>query len=170
MKNKFKVGDKIKGIKGNGYPITNEQMLEAEVVEIFGNEMKIKVKNHNDAYRIGSFYIVPNSTEEFELIKFTKSDLRDGDRVYDNDPIYDYGIVRDDAINYGSDSSLDLSCFNDDLTHISISKFDIIKVERPGKYETVFEREEEIKELTMEEVCEMAGCTVKIVESRKEDE
>ena len=168
MKNKFKVGDKIKGIKGNGYPITNEQMLEAEVVEIFGNEMDIKVKNHNDAYRIGSFYIVPNSTEEFELIKFTKSDLQNGDRVYDSDPRYGCGVVRGDAINYGAGVSLDLDKFNDDLTHISVSRFDIIKVERPFKYETVFVREEEIKELTMEEVCEMAGCTVKIVDKKEE--
>ena len=173
MKNKFKVGDRIRGLKGNGCRFTNEQMLEGKVVETFADNMRIKIENHSDADYVGRKYVATNSTEKFELIKlteFTKSSLRNGDRVYDNDPTYEYGVVHDDAIKYGSDSSLNLGKFNEDLTHVHISNFDIIKVERPVKFETVFEREEEIKELTMEEVCEMAGCTVKIVESRKEDE
>ena len=45
MKNSFKVGDKIRGLKNNKYNITNEEMELAEVIKIYKDrdDMKIKI-------------------------------------------------------------------------------------------------------------------------------
>ena len=57
-----------------------------------------------------------------------------------------------------------LNQFKDDLTYyINEREDDIIKVERPVKYETVFEREEEVQELTVDEMSERLGYKVKVV-------
>ena len=60
---------------------------------------------------------------------------------------------------------------NDDLTNNGGrgSRFDIVKVERPKKYKTVYEREEEekVREMTVEEISKALGYEVKVVKSHE---
>ena len=49
------------------------------------------------------------------------------------------------------------SCFDDDENN------DIMKVERPVMYHTVFERDETVKEMTLDEICKALGYEVKII-------
>lgn len=71
----FEVGDVVKGLKGNGYFITNEGMLRAEVVEVFKqapeHTMRINVLEHKvKILREGkTMHNVLNDTTLFELIK-----------------------------------------------------------------------------------------------------
>lgn len=78
-------------------------------------------------------------------MKFRKSDLKDGDIV-----TYRYGDRRTlikntfECHNFGKSTSV-LEHYNEDLTMKDKNKgMDIIKVERPVHYETVFERKEDI--------------------------
>lgn len=75
--------------------------------------------------------------DELELVQekqFTKADLKDGDKcTLKNGQV----IFVDKTSNYGfSNINEQLKYFNDDVS--------IVKVERPVKYETMFERKEEI--------------------------
>ena len=167
MSDKFKVGDRIRGLKGNGCRFTNEQMLEGKVVETFADNMRIKIENHSDADYVGRKYVATNSTEKFELIKSTKAMLQPGDRVYARN-LDDPGFVLDEGIYFLKDGFLDMRMLDDDLMHIKgKNEYDIVKVERSNSYEVVFEREA-VKEMTLEEVSELVGCAVKIVEKEEE--
>ena len=73
---------------------------------------------------------------------FTKEDLKDGDIVTDREG--DKSIFHDSEL-YGN--TVCFEALNDDLTGVmDYSNEDIVKVERPVTYETVFEREEEATE------------------------
>ncbi len=65
---KFKVGDKIKGLK-NDYGITDENMYLARVEETNGNSMKIVVLEHECPSCIGWIFTVYNSEDKFKLVK-----------------------------------------------------------------------------------------------------
>lgn len=145
---KFKVGDFIKGKENAEYTITDEKMKKGQILEIGEYFVEIKVLEHLDKNKIGQTYEVAkyNFEECFEILKqFTKSDLKDGDIV-----TYRSGDIR---ILKGRElideegracNNIDYA-YSDDLTYkIGDRKFDIIKVERPVKYETVYERKEEI--------------------------
>lgn len=69
----FKVGDKIKGLRGNGYGITNENMLIGKVIEVFDNEMMIKVLKHTDEVFENKKYYTKNSKEYFALVNEEKT-------------------------------------------------------------------------------------------------
>ena len=125
---KFKVGDKVKVIArkyGHHFNI-------GEIVKI------IRVKN--------GFYVCMSSKkdiwglndDEFIEVKFTKSDLKHGDKcTLKNGQV----VFVDKSSTYGFDSiDEQLRFFNDNVS--------IVKVERPVKYETVFERKEEILDKT----------------------
>lgn len=57
--------------------------------------------------------------------------------------------------------TISIAFLNDDLNYSEneLSKNDIVKVERPIKVETLFEREEEPTELTISEIKEKFGIT-----------
>ena len=83
--------------------------------------------------------------EELELVTntFKKSDLKDGDIVTYRDgrkrTVKGKNLIDDGCVVN------DLSNWNNNLKDIDgYSEFDIVKVERPIKYETIFERKEEI--------------------------
>lgn len=133
---KFKVGDTIRGKKNNGYAYTNELMLEAIVIKVVEPCMKIKILRHVDVTRIGKEYTVSNQEEYFELIKkFETSDLKDGD-------IITYRNGKQVIVVNSKVASFEL--YNNDLTHKSNKNYDIVKIEHPSNYQTVFERKEEI--------------------------
>lgn len=64
----FEVGDKITGLKGNMYGITNEDMLEGIVMTINGATMRVLVTEHIHRDNFGDVYIVSNSETQFKLV------------------------------------------------------------------------------------------------------
>lgn len=69
---KFKVGDKIKGLK-NDYGITNENMHLARVEDTNGDSMRILVLEHLHPEYVGEIFSVRNSAYGFKLVKSKKS-------------------------------------------------------------------------------------------------
>ena len=134
---KFKIGDKVKVVKceilgelcGNINKISTITQVEKDVPYPY------ILKDLDEVFR----------EDEIELVRkerFTKADLKDGDKcTLKNGQV----IFVDKTSNYGfSNINEQLKYFNDDVS--------IIKVERPVKYETMFERKEEILEEMLDEV------------------
>lgn len=130
----------------------------ATIDEIYNYD--IKLKDWSDAGgKIHWFF----STDMIELVdtsKFTKSDLQEGDIVTDREgckSLYSNG-------NFVG-KTLSIKWLTDDLKDIDgESDNDIVKVERPIKLETVFERKEpEVIEMTVEEISRALGHEVKVV-------
>ena len=130
---KFKVGDKVKVIAkkhGHGFNIGETVKIE----EISDRDYKCSSLKENELWWMGE--------DEFTKVKFTKLDLKDGDIVTYRDGRKK--IVFEDKF-YGSNHFVLLKYYTEDLKDIDgEEENDIVKVERPVKYETVFEREEEI--------------------------
>lgn len=160
----FKVGDKVK-VKENlrvgkfydgVYFSIEMDKFKGKVVEImniYDNYYGIKGDDWN-------FYF---SDEMLEPIKFKKSDLRDGDKI-----TFRNGKA---GIYTGDETYIDGLCnchINNDLTNNGSrgSELDIVKVERPRKYKTVYEREK-VREMTVEEICKALGYEVKVVEDHE---
>ena len=134
MKLKFKVGDRIRFVKSIITHSDKVQVGEAyEIIEIDSSNIPYKVENR-EWFR----------EDELELVTttFTKSDLKDGDKcTLKNGEVVFYG----GSSKYGS-----TYCFEnltDDFKFEPNNEVSIVKVERP-KYETVFERKEEILDNT----------------------
>ena len=132
---KFKVGDKVKVIAkkhGHGFNIGETVKIE----EISDRDYKCSSLKENELWWMGE--------DEFTKVKFTKLDLKDGDIV-----TYRKGlkkIVSGDKL-YGNDLFAPLRYYTEDLKDVDgEEEYDIVKVERPVKYETVFEREEVLDE------------------------
>ena len=126
---KFRIGDKVKVVKCN---ISGEHCKNINKISTI---TRVEKDVHYPYMLKGVAEVF--SEDELELVRkkrFTKADLKDGDKcTLKNGQV----IFVDKTSNY-SFSSIDeqLKYFNDDVS--------IVKVERPVKYETVFEREEEI--------------------------
>ena len=99
---------------------------------------------------------------KFKKTHFSKKDLKVGDVL----------TLRNGSVGIFDNKKTNIDCLladniEDDLTNNGFcgKKLDIVKVERPIKYETVFKRT--IKEMTLEEVCEKLGYEVKIIKGDK---
>ena len=129
---KFKVGDRVKVV---------DCIMGGKECENLGKIFTIKSTDKNDNRFPYELYGTPEffGDNELELVnKFTKADLKHGDKcTLKNGQV----IFFDKTSNY-SFNSIDeqLRYFNDDVS--------IVKVERPVKYETLFERKEEILDET----------------------
>lgn len=134
---KFKVGDKVKVIaKKHGHEFAIGEIVKIE--EVSDRDYKCSSLKKNELWWMGE--------DEFVEWKFTKSDLKDGDIVTYRDGRKK--IVFEDKF-YGSNHFVLLKYYTEDLKDIDgEEENDIIKVERPVKYETVFERKEEILDET----------------------
>lgn len=134
---KFKVGDKVKVIaKRHGHEFDIGEIVRIE--EVSDIDYKCSSLKKNEFWWMGE--------DEFVEWKFTKSDLKDGDIVTYRDGRKK--IVFEDKF-YGSNHFVLLKYYTEDLKDIDgEEENDIIKVERPVKYETVFERKEEILDET----------------------
>lgn len=136
---KFKVGDKVKVIKCS---------IDGERCKNFNKISTITKIGEHLCYP----YILKDIRETFredelELVEvqFTKSDLKDGDIVTYRNGLKK--IVSGDKL-YGNDLFTSLRYYPEDLKDVDgEEKNDIVKVERPVKYETVFEREEILDEV-----------------------
>lgn len=129
---KFKVGDKVKVIaEKRGHEFDIGEIIKIEEVSGRGSYQCSSLEK-NELWWIG----------EDEFVKFTKADLKDGDiatnRAGEKQTV-SKGFLVD---NFGA---ISLTYFTEDLKDADgLQKNDIVKVERPVKYETVFERKEEI--------------------------
>ncbi len=138
---KFKVGDKVKIVKchtmGSNCPHLGEIGIITKIQTNLDYPYSLNI-DKNEQW----------CDDELEIVKekqFTKSDLKDGDIV-----TYRYGdrrtLIKEtfECNDFGKSTSV-LEHYNEDLTMKNGNKkMDIIKVERPVQYETVFERKEEI--------------------------
>ena len=139
---KFKVGDKVRIKKDldsrKRYEISVVSEMEAykgKIAEI------VRVRDDNSCaldIDTGRWFWSDDTFELVEEKKFTKADLKHGDKcTLKNGDV----VFVDKTSNYGFDSiDKQLRFFYDDVS--------IVKVERPIKYETMFERKEEILDET----------------------
>lgn len=132
---KFKVGDKVKVIaKKHGHGFNIGEIVKIE--EISDRDYTCSSLKENELWWMGE--------DEFTKVKFTKLDLKDGDIVTYRNGLKK--IVSGDKL-YGNDLFTSLRYYPEDLKDVDgEEKNDIVKVERPVKYETVFEREEVLDE------------------------
>ena len=129
---KFRVGDRVRFVKS-----TIGHTNDVKIGEIY----KIIARDSTDVP-----YKVENREwfrkDELELATFTKSDLKDGDKCT---------LKNGKAVFYGGSEEYESTyCFEkltDDFKFEPNDEVSIVKVERP-KYETVFERKEEILDNT----------------------
>ena len=68
----FKVGDKIKGLRGTGYAIVNENMLMGEVIKVSSDGMLIKILKHTNEKFNDKDFFVENSKKDFALVNEEK--------------------------------------------------------------------------------------------------
>lgn len=128
---KFKVGDKVKVIKCKSHLHCENinKISKIEGIETFFS-YPYSLEDCDELF----------NDEELELVEkqFTKSDLKDGDKC----TLKNGQVVFVDKTSKYCFENIDeqLKYFNDDVS--------IVKVERPVKYETMFERKEEILDET----------------------
>ena len=133
---KFKVGDKVRVIKCS---IGGERCENLNKVSTI-----TEIREH-----LCFPYMLKGISESFEenelaLVErqFTKSDLKDGDIVTQRNGLKK--MVFENKL-YGSNHFVSLTYYTEDLKDANgDEEYDIIKIERPGKYNTIFERKEEI--------------------------
>lgn len=135
---KFKVGDKVRVIKCSivGERCKNFNKISTIAKIDYEWDFPYRLEGICETFR----------EDELELVEvqFTKSDLKDGDIVTYRDGRKK--IVFEDKF-YGSNHFVLLKYYTEDLKDIDgEEENDIVKVERPVKYETVFEREEVLDE------------------------
>lgn len=103
----------------------------------------------------------------FEELSFNKGDIKEGDIITlrNGDRLL---IDADKDVSDLSDENTNpiysLYCFENDMTYRDgNSNYDIVKVERPVEYSTVYDRKEEVREMTVEEISKALGYEVKVV-------
>ena len=125
---KFNIGDKVRVVRCRTHVNCKNNNTIRNIIGIVANRCyPYELEGVNELFR----------EDELELVQekqFTKADLKDGDKcTLKNGQV----IFVDKTSDYGfSNINEQLKYFNDDVS--------IVKVERPVKYETVFERKEEI--------------------------
>lgn len=125
------------------------------------DDYEVKLINWSDDSDTRDWAISTDMIELVNTSKFTKSDLQEGDVATDGDgnkSLYLNGDFIGDTVSF--------KWFTNDLKDKDgDSENDIVKIERPIKYETVFERKEEpkVREMTVEEISKALGFEVKVV-------
>lgn len=147
---KFKIGDKVKVINCDsaGTDCANFNKVSTITDIMNGSKYPYALKGITESFR----------EKELELVErqFTKSDLQDGDLItYRNGDkaIKIKGKLRDlvgktEGLLYISDITEELKYYIGSTNE----QLDIIKVERPVKYEIVYERTEEEKKEILDKV------------------
>ena len=153
---KFKIGDRVRliGVSSDGINTgdigTIDENDDVPFVIWDKNKDRIPFKENN--------------LELVEMVK-TKDDLKDGDIVTlrnGNKLIYADKDFMD--LERNNDNSLsDLYDLTDDLKYDEHKNYDIMKVERPVYFSRVYERDETVREMTIEEISKALGYEVKIV-------
>lgn len=102
-------------------------------------------------------------------MNFKKSDLFDGDIVTQrNGDQKRYSADRNGFVGLDGNSYLEYSNYTENLLDKDGDEiYDIMKVERVKQFETVFIRDEEVKEMTIAEIEKELGYQIKVI---KEEE
>ena len=135
---KFKVGDKVRVIKCSIDGERCKNLNKVSTITEIGEHLcyPYMLKDLRETFKENELALVEKQS--------TKSDLKDGDIVTYRDGRKK--IVFEDKF-YGSNHFVLLKYYTEDLKDIDgEEEKDIVKVERPVKYETVFEREEVLDE------------------------
>ncbi len=139
---KFKVGDEVKVIaRIHGHHFNIGEIVK--IIQINKSDYTCESFNKHDIW-----WLKDNEVAE---VKFTKSDLKDGDIV-----TYRNGnkriVISGKLIDENGMGTKYLRSYDDQIKDKNgCRNLDIVKVERPVKYETVFERKEEILDKTEKE-------------------
>lgn len=156
---KFKVGDKVRIKKDLDSNKMYRVLIVSKMEEYKGKVAEIVAVRGKTGYALdidkGYWKWSDDTFELVESKKFTKSDLKDGDVVTHRDKsksrVYkkENKIIRLD----NNDIFTYLCSYTEDLKNTGGAgkRLDIIKVERPAKYETVYERVEEDKKEILDE-------------------
>lgn len=157
---KFKVGDKVRvrkdlavGTYANGNLFFSEDMEKYR-----GKEFKI-TDYTLFGYRLNDLRFT--FSDEMLEPAFTTQDLKVGDRITlrnGSSGIWDGYMIG--ALTYDK--------INEDLTNNGAlgSCLDIVKVEKPKKYKTIYEREK-ARKMTVKEISEALGYEVEVVDSHE---
>lgn len=139
---KFKAGDEVKVIaRKYGHHFNIGEIVK--ITQINKSDYTCESFNKHDIW-----WLKDNEVAE---VKFTKSDLKDGDIV-----TYRNGnkriVISGKLIDENGMGTKYLRSYDDQIKDKNgCRNLDIVKVERPVKYETVFERKEEILDKTEKE-------------------
>lgn len=124
---KFNVGDKVRVVRCMTHENCKHINTIGKIVDITNGCFPYELEGCYELFR-------ENELELVQEKQFTKSDLKDGDKC----TLKNGQVVFVDKTSDYCFENIDeqLKYFNDDVS--------IVKVERPVKYETLFERKEEI--------------------------
>lgn len=150
---KFKVGDKVKIKEDLSWRKKYKTLIVPQMEAYKGKIAKIVAITHRGSYilDVGNrpWHWSEDTLEQVERKAFTKADLKDGDIVTYRSG--ESGIKNGNMILESGDSHFynELSDYTEDLKYKNKENkhLDIIKVERPSEYETIFGKAE-IKDIT----------------------
>ena len=170
---KYKVGDKVK------------LRDDLEVGERYGNcsfsdfmtHLKGKTvtirKVSCGRYQLNeSFHVVSEEMIEYVTNKITtKDELKKGDIITlenGNKLVIGCDVFFLDIYNDNNDGGkYEDKCFNYDFTCKYRAGYDIVKVERPIGFETVYVRRKTKRKMTVAQICEQLGCDVEIIKQEE---
>ena len=162
---KYKIGDKVRVRKDLKFNLNYGDDVFVTGMEKFKG--KIVTINHitNEKYCIMEDKNKYSWTDEmFEgLYQFTKSDLRRGDIVIDEEG---NTSVFDGEELIGATADID---YLDEFLESDSEGCSIVKVERPVKLETIWVRNNELTEMTIEEIENKLGLASGSLRIKKED-
>ena len=129
------------------------------ITNVHDDKVRIKEDFHRYVWDLRAF-------EELEGLVINKDDIKEGDIITLRNGdrlLVDADKDLQDLSEENDNSVASLYVYRDDMTHCCGNKdYDIVKVERPVKYSTIFEREE-VREMTVEEISKALGYEVKVV-------
>lgn len=162
---KFKVGDKVRVIKCSIDGERCKNLNKVSTITEIGEHLcyPYMLKDIREPFKENELALVEK--------QFTKSDLKDGDIV-----TYRNGdkrtVIAGNLINSNGYISKKLNQYTNELKDTVIGEsLNIIKVERPVKYEIVFEREEildEIEKRYLTEVIRPFRKRIQFIQKKKE--
>lgn len=135
---KFKVGDKVRVIKCSIDGERCKNLNKVSTITEIGEHLcfPYMLKDIRETFKENELKLVEK--------QFTKSDLKDGDIVTQRNGLKK--MVFENKL-YGSNHFVSLTYYTEDLKDANgDEEYDIIKIERPGKCNTIFERKEILDE------------------------
>lgn len=126
---KFKVGDRVEVVRCRTHKNCKNINTIGKIIDIVANRcFPYELENCDEIFR----------EDELELVQerqFTKTDLKKGDKCT---------LKNGDVVFFGYECNYRFNNLDEQLRHVCNDNASIVKVERPVKYEVVFERKEEV--------------------------